>query len=75
MPFSELRVKKNERCHRDGQKKPDVKVEQQVPEVVMVGLCSEDTRSSIFTSKDIIKDKTPWNNHKLTVEKGVDSSL
>ena len=70
--FSKLGLKQDDWSHSNRQDKPDVEVQQKVSYIVVVRLGPEYVWSSIFASKDIIKDKSQWNNHQLTIEECVD---
>jgi hypothetical protein len=51
-----LRLKEYEWRHSDCEDKPDIEVEQQISNIVVVWLGPEDVWSSVLAGKDIVED-------------------
>ena len=54
--MSKLRLNKYEGRHSDCEDEPDIEVEQQISNIVVVWLGPEDVRSPVLAGKDIVED-------------------
>lgn len=60
---------------KQGKYKPDVKVEQEIPDVERPWLSAKDARAFSGTTENVVGDDVPRDDNQFTIEDAVDNDL